>query len=48
MGDLGDEGYLHMVCVESANAAENSVIIAPGSEHRLQVSYQLEPFPAKK
>jgi D-hexose-6-phosphate mutarotase len=48
MGDLGDEGHLHMVCVESANAAENLVTISPGSEHHLQVSYQLEPFLAKK
>lgn len=42
MGDLGEEGYLHMVCVESANAADNLVTVAPGGEHRLAVSYGVE------
>lgn len=44
MGDLGDNGYLRMLCVESANAAENVVSIAPGAEHRLWVSYTVEPL----
>ena len=42
MGDLGDGAYLNMVCVESANAADNPVTIAPGDEHRLAVNYRLE------
>jgi glucose-6-phosphate 1-epimerase len=45
MGDLGEEGYLNMVCVESANAADNVVSIAAGNEHRLRVTYRLEPLP---
>ena len=42
LGDLGDEGYLHMLCVESANAADNVVIVPAGGEHRLWVKYQIE------
>ena len=42
MGDFGDNGYLNMVCVESANAAEDTVTIAPGGEHHLWVRYQVE------
>lgn len=42
MADLGEEGYLHMVCVESANAADNQVTIVAGAEHRLGVSYAVE------
>jgi glucose-6-phosphate 1-epimerase len=42
MGDFGPDGYLHMVCVESANAAEDVVTIAPGAEHRLSVTYHVE------
>lgn len=41
MGDMGENGYLRMLCVESANAAENKVTIAPGTEHRLYVSYRV-------
>ena len=39
MGDLGDEGYLNMVCVESANAAEDVVNVAAGDSHSLQAVY---------
>ncbi len=42
MGDLGENGYLNMVCVESANAADNLVPVISGQEHRLSVVYSLE------
>jgi len=43
MGDFGsDDGYLGMVCVESANAAEDVVQLAPGHTHRLWVCYSVE------
>jgi len=42
MGDMREDGYLKMVCVESANAANNQVTIAAGEQHQLTVSYQLE------
>ncbi len=37
MGDLGTDGYLSMVRVESANAADNEATLPPGAEHRPQV-----------
>ncbi len=43
MGDFGsDDGYLGMVCVESANADEDVVQLAPGDRHRLWVRYSIE------
>lgn len=42
LGDMGENGYLKMVCVETANAANDVVAIAPGGEHLLQVRYQVE------
>lgn len=42
MGDLGEDGYRHMVCVESGNAAENVVTIAPGESHKMWVRYRIE------
>jgi len=43
MGDFGsDDGYLGMVCVESANAAEDVVQLAPGQTHNLWVRYTVE------
>ena len=42
MGDLGPDGYLHMLCVESANAAEDVVKIGPGGEHHLWMRYSVE------
>ena len=40
MGDLGQNGYLKMLCVESANAAEDTVQIEPGEQHTLTVTYR--------
>lgn len=42
MGDMGQAGYLDMLCVESGNAASNVVTIPPGGEHRLWVRYHIE------
>jgi glucose-6-phosphate 1-epimerase len=43
MGDMGQpEGWREMVCVESVNAMENVVKIAPGSRHTMIVEYRAE------
>lgn len=43
MGDLGQPGgWREMLCVESANAAENSLKIAAGTIHTLIVEYRAE------
>ncbi len=42
MADLGHDGYLNMLCVESGNAAEDVVTVAAGESHTLQVTYRLE------
>ncbi len=42
MGDFGTDGYRGMVCVESANALDNVVSVAPGDTHRLSVVYSVE------
>jgi len=43
MGDFGsDEGYLGMVCVESANADTDVVELAAGKKHELWVRYSVE------
>jgi len=39
MGDLGEDGYLHMLCVETTNAATDVVQLAAGASHRLVASY---------
>ena len=49
MGDFGsDTGYRGMVCVESANAAENVVSVVPGAAHSLHVVYSMEALPCNK
>lgn len=42
MGDLGEKGYLKMLCVESGNAVDDVVTIKPGESHTLQVVYRVE------
>jgi len=42
MGDLGEGGYLQMLCVESANAAEDVIHIKAGQSHTLNVTYSLQ------
>ncbi len=42
MGDLGEEGYKKMLCVESSNAAKDIVTIEPGKVHQLWVQYGVQ------
>jgi glucose-6-phosphate 1-epimerase len=35
LGDLGPDGYRHMLCVENANAADDARELVPGAEHTL-------------
>lgn len=35
LGDMGPDGYRHMLCVENANAAEDARELAPGATHTL-------------
>lgn len=42
MGDLGENGYRKMLCVESTNADTDVVTIAPSQEHHLWVRYTVE------
>jgi len=44
MADMGEGVYRGMLCVEAANAAEDAVQVEAGGEHRLGVSYWLEPL----
>ena len=44
LGDLGDSGYLEMVCVESGNIADDAVSIAPGERRCLTISYSTSPL----
>ncbi|MDJ0807900.1 MAG: D-hexose-6-phosphate mutarotase [Gammaproteobacteria bacterium] len=42
MADLGDEDYKNLICVETANAAEEVVEIPSGGEGRLIARYSIE------
>lgn len=42
LGDMGTDGFRSMLCVETANALDNHVSIAPGAEHRLTTIISVE------
>jgi D-hexose-6-phosphate mutarotase len=42
LDDFGDDEYLSMVCVETANANTDVATVAPGGEHRLSAVIGLE------
>ena len=42
MGDLGDDDYRKMLCVETANAGPESIEIGAGGEYRLEAEYTIE------
>jgi glucose-6-phosphate 1-epimerase len=35
LGDMGEDGYRRMICVETANAGADVVTLAPGASHTL-------------
>ena len=43
MNDFGDEEYLKMVCVETANAADNSVTVTAAASHQMVAEIQRSP-----
>ena len=42
MADLGDLGYQKFVCVETANAANEIIKIAPGNDYNLTANYSFQ------
>jgi len=36
LADMADDGWLRMVCIETANAAENRLTLAPGQVHTME------------
>jgi D-hexose-6-phosphate mutarotase len=44
LGDMGENGHRNMVCVETTNAGEDIVTLAPGDTHRLLTEYAVAPL----
>ena len=44
--DLGDEDYKHMVCVETANAGDDAIRLAPGARHEMAAILACEEWPS--
>ncbi len=42
MPDFGDDEWPNMVCVETANEADNAVSVAPNSDHLMQATIKVE------
>lgn len=43
MGDFGAPGHVPMVCVETANAADDVITLAPGETHTMSAQYRAIP-----
>jgi glucose-6-phosphate 1-epimerase len=44
LADFGDDEWKSMVCIETVNAAENSVTLAPGAKHTMSARIHVEPL----
>ena len=42
MSDMAPDDWKEMICVETANAADNAVRLRPGATHKLTVSIRVE------
>jgi glucose-6-phosphate 1-epimerase len=41
MADMGPDEWQRMICIETANAADNAITLAPGESHRLTATISL-------
>ena len=39
--DLAEDSWQHFVCVETVNAADNRITLAPGKTHRMSSTLHL-------
>jgi len=44
MPDFGDDEWPGMLCVETANAAEDAVTLAPGASHTMTATIEVQPL----
>ena len=42
LADMSPDGWMHMVCIETANVAENMVELAPGQSHTMRAVVRIE------
>jgi glucose-6-phosphate 1-epimerase len=42
MSDFGDDEWQNMLCVESANAADNAITVAPGATHSMSATLSVQ------
>ncbi len=42
MSDLGDDEWLRFICIETANAADDRVTLAPGGRHAMRATLRVE------
>ncbi|MBN47707.1 MULTISPECIES: D-hexose-6-phosphate mutarotase [unclassified Methylophaga] len=42
--DMTDDAYHYFVCVETANAAHDSISLSPGQSHTISASYRIMPL----
>ena len=42
LGDMGEDGYRTMLCVETTNAGSDTVVVEPGDTYRLVAEYAVE------
>jgi glucose-6-phosphate 1-epimerase len=45
MPDFGDDEWTGMVCVETANAGDDAVTLAPGASHAMTATIEVRPSP---
>lgn len=46
MPDFGEDEWIEMVCVESANAADDAITLAPGATHVMAATIEVHSSPA--